>query len=130
MFSFSKWIAVLVSLAALICAAQARDYAGRKELKRSDLTGTNMEVIVSISETKPGETLPRHFHNGEEAFYVLDDTIVELPDGKQNSVKAGNAGISVRDVPQGGVKVVGDKALRLLTVHIVDKGKPLYDSPK
>ena len=57
-----------------------------------------MEVIVSISETKPGETLPRHFHNGEEAFYVLDDTTIELPDGKQNSVKAGNAGISVRDV--------------------------------
>ena len=89
-----------------------------------------MEVIVSISETKPGETLPRHFHNGEEAFYVLDDTTIELPDGKQNSVKAGNAGISVRDVAHGGVKVVGDKALRLFTVHIVDKGKPLYDSPK
>jgi hypothetical protein len=38
--------------------------------------------------------------------------------------------ISVRDVPHGGVKVVGDKPLRLLTVHIVDKGKPLYDTPK
>ena len=44
--------------------------------------------------------------------------------------KAENAGISVRNVAHGGVKVVGDKALRLLTVHIVDKGKPLYDSPK
>ena len=80
--------------------------------------------------TKSGETLPRHFHNGEEAFYALDDTTIELPGGKQISVKAGNAGISVRDVAHGGVKVVGDKALRLLTVHIVDKGKPLYDSPK
>jgi quercetin dioxygenase-like cupin family protein len=130
MFIFTKWIAVFVSSAALICAAHAQDYAGRKELKRSDLTGTNMEVIVSISETKPGETLPRHFHNGEEAFYTLDDTTIELPDGKQIAVKAGNAGISVRDVAHGGVKVVGDKALRLLTVHIVDKGKPLYDSPK
>jgi len=40
---------------------------------------------------------------------------------------AGNTDIIVRDVPHGGVKVVGDKALRLLTVHIVDKGKPLYD---
>ncbi len=92
MFIFTKWIAVFVSSAALICAAHAQDYAGRKELKRSDLTGTNMEVIVSISETKPGETLPRHFHNGEEAFYTLDDTTIELPDGKQISVKAGNAG--------------------------------------
>lgn len=26
-------------------------------------------------------------------------------------------------------KVVGDKTVELLTVHIVDKGKPLYDKP-
>ena len=113
-----------------IAVARAEIMLVAKNQKRSDLTGTNMEVIVSISETKPGETLPRHFHNGEEAFYVLDDTTIELPDGKQISVKAGNAGISVRDVAHGGVKVVGDKALRLLTVHVVDKGKPLYGSPK
>ena len=130
MFGFIRQIAVVVSSVALICTANAQDYAGRKELKRSDLTGTNMEVIVSISETKSGETLPRHFHNGEEAFYALDDTTIELPDGKQVSVKSGNAGITVRDVAHGGVKVVGDKPLRLLTVHIVDKGKPLYDTPK
>ena len=130
MIIFTRWVAVSVFSAALICVTHAQDYAGRKELKRSDLTGTNMEVIVSISETKPGETLPRHIHNGEEAFYALDDTTIELPDGKQMPVKAGNAGISVRDVPHGGVKVVGDKALRLLTVHIVDKGKPLYDTAK
>jgi hypothetical protein len=37
-----------------------------------------MEVIASISQTRPGEILPRHFHNGEEAFYVLDDTTIEL----------------------------------------------------
>jgi quercetin dioxygenase-like cupin family protein len=82
MFSFTKWIAVFVSTTALICAAHAQDYAGRKELKRSDLTGTNMEVIVSISETKPGETLPRHIHHGEEAYYALEDATIELPDGK------------------------------------------------
>jgi hypothetical protein len=28
------------------------------------------------------------------------------------------------------VLLVGDKTLKLLTVHIVDKGKPLYDNPK
>jgi hypothetical protein len=25
--------------------------------------------------------------------------------------------------------VVGDKPLKLLTVHVVDKGAPLYDAP-
>ena len=130
MFIFTKWIAVFVSSAALICAAHAQDYAGRKELKRSDLTGTNMEVVVSISETKPGETLPRHIHHGEEAFYVLEGATIELPDGKQMPVPTGNASITVRDIAHAGFKIVGDKTLKLLTVHIVDKGKPLYDSPK
>jgi len=130
MFALARWIAVFVSSAVLMCVAHAQDYVGRKELKRSDLTGTNMEVIVSISEAKPGETLPRHFHNGEEAFYALEDTTIELADGKQVPITAGNVGITVRDVAHGGVKVIGDKPLRLLTVHIVDKGKPLYDTPK
>jgi len=42
---------------------------------------------------------------------------------------AGVAGINVRDVPHGAYKVVGDKTVRLLTVHIVDKAKRLYDKP-
>jgi hypothetical protein len=28
-------------------------------------------------------------------------------------------------VPHGGLKVAGDKPIKLLTVYIVDKGKPL-----
>ena len=126
----TKWIVAMVSTAALIGAAHAQEPAGRKELKRSDLTGTNMEIVVSISETKPGETLARHIHHGEEAFYVLEGATAELPDGKQISLPTGNAAINVREVPHAGFKIVGDKTLKLLTVHVVDKGKPLYDAPK
>jgi hypothetical protein len=38
---------------------------------------------------------------------------------------AGQAGVNVRDVPHAGYKVIGDKTLKLLTMHIVDKGKPM-----
>jgi hypothetical protein len=38
--------------------------------------------------------------------------------------------MNLRDVAHGGFKVVGDKTIKLLTVHIVDKGKPLYDPVK
>jgi hypothetical protein len=31
----------------------------------------------------------------------------------------------VRDIPHAGFKVGGDKPLKMLTVHIVDKGTPL-----
>ena len=130
MFIYTKCVAAIIATCALICVAQAQDSADRKELKRGDLTGTNMELVVSISETRPGETLARHLHHGEEAFYVLEGATAELPDGKQISVETGAAAINVREVPHGGIKIVGDKTLKLLTVHVVDKGKPLYDSPK
>ncbi|MDT9702393.1 cupin domain-containing protein, partial [Streptomyces sp. P17] len=80
-------------------------------------------------EIKPGETLPRHIHHGEEAAYVLEGGTIETPDGKQVPFPTGRTIINKRDVPHGGFKVVGDKSVKLLTVHIVDKGKPLYDSP-
>ncbi|MBS0399888.1 MAG: cupin domain-containing protein, partial [Proteobacteria bacterium] len=35
--------------------------------------------------------------------------------------------LNLRDVKHGGFKVVGDAPLKLFTVHIVDKGRPLYD---
>ena len=98
-------------------------------LFRSDLTGTKMEVILSTAEYQPGDMIPRHIHHGEEAAYVLEGATVEAPDGKRIELKAGSGTINLRDVPHAGFKVVGDKALKLLTVHVVDKGAPLYDAP-
>ena len=113
----------------LTLAASAQDSPYRKELKRGDLTGTNMEVITSISEVKPGETATLHIHHGDESYYYLEGGTIELPDGKQVAIPAGAVGLNVRDVPHGAYKVVGDKTLKFLTVHIVDKGSPLYDKP-
>jgi quercetin dioxygenase-like cupin family protein len=73
--------------------------------------------------------IPRHIHHGEEAAYVLEGATVEAPDGKRIELKTGSGTINLRDVPHAGFKVVGDKALKLLTVHVVDKGAPLYDAP-
>jgi hypothetical protein len=46
------------------------------------------------------------------------------------TLAAGTASINVRDVPHGAFKVIGDKTLNLLTVHIIDKGKPMFTSVK
>ena len=120
-----------IALASMLAtAANAQDSPFRKELKRGDLTGTNMEVITSISEIKPGEVATLHIHHGEESYYFIEGGTIELPDGKQLPVPTGATGLNVRDVPHGAYKVVGDKTIKLLTVHIVDKGKPLYDTPK
>ena len=45
-------------------------------------------------------------------------------------IRTGTPIMKLRDAPHGGVKIVGDKTIKIITVHIVDKGKPLYDSVK
>ena len=46
-----------------VAHSQEKDSPYRKELKRSDLTGTNMEVITSFQEMKPGDA---GFAHGED----------------------------------------------------------------
>ena len=119
---------LLVALA-LASAANGQDSPYRKELQRADLTGTNMEVITSIVEIKPGDVSTLHIHHGEDTYYVLGGATIETRDGKRETIPAGAIGMNARDVPHGAYRVVGDTPLKLLTVHIVDKGKPLYDRP-
>lgn len=125
-----KYFLSLLFAFALVSAAHSQDSPFRKELKRADLTGTNMEIITSFQEMKPGDAGFLHIHHGEEAFYFIEGGMIETPDGKQMSISTGATGINRRDVPHGAFKVVGDKPIRFVTVHIVDKGAPLYDKPK
>lgn len=106
--------------------AQSTD--SRKELSRVDLSGAaGMEVVSSIAEYKKGETLSRHFHHGIEAAYVIQGTQVQIPGKDPMTLATGAPVLNLRDVAHGGYVVVGDTPLKLFTVHIVDKGKPLYD---
>jgi quercetin dioxygenase-like cupin family protein len=117
--------AVVLGLSLAHASACAQE-TKRTELKRADLTGTNMEVIVSIIEAPPGSSIPRHFHYGEETAYVLEGATIEAPGQPPEKREAGTVAINPREVFHGGYKIVGDKTLKLLTVHVVDKGKPLY----
>ena len=119
-----RLLIAVVFVVSTICVAVA-DEPKRTVLKRSDLTGTNMEIIVAVLEVPPGVNIAKHSHPGEEAVYVLEGATLQFPDGREVSRPAGEAGVNVRDIPHAGYKVVGDKPLKLLTVHIVDKGKPM-----
>lgn len=113
----------------LISSAHAQGIT-RDELKRADLSGKDMDVIVTVVTVPPGANLPRHIHPGEEVVYVLDGATLELPDGSQRQFPTGATTINTRDVPHAGFKIAGDKALKMLTVHIVDKGKPVTEVVK
>jgi hypothetical protein len=103
-----------IAIVAWASLAQAQEIK-RTEIKRSDLTGTNMEVIMGVLEAPPGAVLPKHFHNGEEAFYVLEGAMTEMPGQAPSERVQGTGGINVREVPHAGYKVVGNKPLKLLT---------------
>ena len=118
-------LATAAFLAVSIVSTALADEPKRTVLKRSDLTGTNMEIIIATLEVPPGNTIAKHTHPGEEAVYVLEGATLQFPDGREVTRPPGEAGVNIRDVPHAGYKVVGDKTLKLLTVHIVDKGKPM-----
>ena len=114
--------------ATTLVAQTYSDSPQRVEMKRTDLTGApGMEVIASVSEYKPGEAIGLHFHHGVEAAYVIQGATIQSLGKDPVALPTGATAINLRDVRHGGFKVVGDTPLKMFTVHIVDKGAPLYD---
>jgi quercetin dioxygenase-like cupin family protein len=122
---------VFFLMTTIVASVWAQEPPARRELSRVGLSGApGMEVVLSLSEYKPGDELPAHFHSGVEARYVLDGGMLEVVGKPACALPTGKPIMNLRDVPHGGFKVVGDKTIRLLTVHIVDKGEALCDSVK
>ncbi|MES2017490.1 MAG: cupin domain-containing protein [Pseudomonadota bacterium] len=124
---FGLFAATVLSLT-LALPALGQDGMIRTIIHRGDLAGApGMEVISSMLEVKPGTTVPRHFHNGIESGTVLEGGLIQFP-GKEPQVLASGSPVwNLQGVFHGGFKVVGDKPLKLYTVHVVDKTKPLFD---
>ena len=114
-----------------LVAQTYNDSRQRVEQKRADLSGApGMEVIASTAEYKNGDAIDLHIHHGIEAAYVVQGGMVQAPGKDPMPLPTGASLLNLRDVKHGGFKVVGDTPLKLFTVHIVDKGKPLYDYSK
>ncbi len=114
-----------------LVAQTLTDSPQRVEQKRADLSGaSNMEVIESIAEYRKGDRVDLHLHHGLEAAYVVQGSMIQ-PDGKDPVMQpTGTVLLNLRDAKHGGYAIVGDTPLKLFTVHIVDKGAPLYDYQK
>lgn len=133
--SASTWFAALaifgMGLATGLVAQTIADSPQRVELKRADLSGApGMEVIASTAEYKVGDAIDRHAHHGVEVAYVLQGATIQAPGKDPATLATGATLLNLRDVKHAGFKVVGDVPLKLFTVHVVDKGQPLYDYAK
>lgn len=125
-----KHAATMVASVTLLLASTLvmADEGTRTELKRADLPDApGMEVIASVTEYQPGETLKRHLHHGTESGYVIQGAQVQAEGKEPVMLPTGAAVLYQRDVPHGGFKVIGDTSLKIYAVHIVDKDKPVYE---
>ncbi len=129
--AFGGLVLFSVGVVTGLVAQPDSDSPQRVEKQRADLSGApDMEVIASIAEYQPGEGIDLHIHHGIEAAYVVQGASVQVPDQEPMALPAGATFLNLRDVRHGGFTVVGDSALKLFTVHVVDKRKPLYDYTK
>ena len=81
--------------------------------------------VSGIAEIPAGGSAGRHTHPGVELGYIMEGEADLILDGKPaQHLKAGDS----YQIPMGAIhdaKVSGDKPLKVLTVYIVDKSKPL-----
>jgi len=120
-----------LGFATALVAQTFTDSPQRVELKRADLSGApGMEVIASTAEYKVGDSIEHHMHHGVEVAYVLQGASIQAPGKDPAALTTGATLLNLRDIKHAGFKVVGDTPLKLFTVHVVDKGQPLYDYSK
>ena len=129
-----RWLATLGLV--LACGAGGIGLGGsavaqeikRTELGRSPVSGDDTrEIVMQLVEFPPGATSPRHFHNGEESFYVIEGGTVQVAGKEPKERPAGERGINQRGVPHAGYTVVGDRTIKILSVYVIDQGKPLQE---
>jgi quercetin dioxygenase-like cupin family protein len=120
---------VLLSLISLNSVVQAEILdKNRIEKDRGDIVcNSQMEVISSISTFKAGDKIPLHFHNGIETAYTIKGATLINDEGRQVIMKTGDTMVAMRKKIHGGVTIAPQNELKLFTVHIVDKNKPLYN---
>lgn len=133
MYSIMRFVVVVTCFVGSLVAFPAYAQEGMKRtiLNQADLSGApGMEIISSILEVQPGTTIPLHFHNGIETGRVLEGGMIQLPGKEPQMLATGTPIFNLRGVMHAGWKAVGDKPLKLYTVHVIDKGKPLFDGVK
>lgn len=100
----------------------------RAELDRATVTGSeDLEIITQLVEFPPGSVSPRHVHHGEETFFVLEGGTVQEAGRPPRERVSGDHGVIPRGVHHSGYTVIGHRTIKVLSVYVVDRGKPLQE---
>ena len=89
-----------------------------------------MEGVTSVREWKKGEFFRRHRHPGIDVADGVRGSMIQVPGDQLVMLEPGASAINLRDVWHAGFEIVGEQPLKIFSVHIVDKGQPLYEWEK
>jgi quercetin dioxygenase-like cupin family protein len=80
------------------------------------------QTVMGLAQIPAGACFERHTHPGVENFYIIEGEVDDKIEGKPDQhFKAGDSGQIAAGVPHSGCTTA---ALKVLTLHIVEKGKP------
>ena len=115
--------AVCTVLPAFLVSALAQPGIKRTPLGTMDFP-PGFQTVMGFAEIAPGVCGGRHTHPGIETSYILEGQGVSKIDGRPDRpVKAGDTIQIPANVPHDGCATTS--AAKILTVHVVEKGKPL-----
>ena len=97
----------------------------RTPIGKTEVPGSNYEVITALVELAPGFKAGRHFHPGSVQAQVLDGEFLLALDGQPEKVYTAGQSLEVPDKAIHNEGAVGEKPVRLIAVYIVEKGQPL-----
>ena len=98
----------------------------RNILLRTDEPGAaNYEAVLALAEIGPGASSGKHLHDGVEIGYVLDGSVVIEYPGKPATTF--NAGEVFKNEGAHTARNPGSKTTKVVSVYLVEKGKPLAD---
>ena len=96
----------------------------RTILQRTDVPGTNLELIYATVEIAPSFKAGRHSHPGVVMAQVVEGEFWLAPDGQPEKVFKAGESLTVPDraIHNEGS---GDKGTKVNAVYVVEKGQPL-----
>ena len=127
MFSKNARQAMKPCMICLLCAgvqAQPQQVTTADVLLRQSVEGVpTKEVIVNQVSIPPHTELPRHWHPGEEIFYVIDGEVTLARRGKPDLLsRVGEVNIIAPGVIHTGR--TGEEGATLVIFRVHDKGQP------
>ncbi len=118
---FAAGTCIVVS--AFLMPAAAQQGFKRTPLGTMDFPA-GYQTVMGLAELAPGICGGRHTHPGIETSYILEGEGVSKIDGRPDRpVKAGDSIQIPANVPHDGCATA--RGVKILTVHVIETGKPL-----